>query len=304
MERTKYNALLLLAAIIWGFSFVAQSEGIKHLGPFAFNGIRFGLGSLCILPVVLFSKRNTACIAGKLKSALIPGLIAGSVLFAVSFLQTLGLAYTTVGKAAFITGLYIVFVPLAGIFLKHKSTLRIWLSVAVAGAGLYLLCVQGDFSIGKGDTLVLCSAVFCTAHILLVDRFSKKADVFAFAFAQSAACSLLSITAAFIFEDIYFSDVLKVTVPILYSGIFSVGIAFTLQVIGQKKAKPSHAALIMSMEAVFAALAGWALLGEQMALKEYIGCALMLCGMLITQIPGRKKIINAELQCNEPDKQF
>ncbi len=287
--KTKYNALLLLAAAIWGLAFVSQSEAIKYIGPFAFNGIRFGLGSLSILPFILFSTSKNGKAGGRIKGALIPGLFAGSALFAVSFFQTSGIAYTTVGKAAFITGLYIVFVPVAGIFLKHSSSLKVWLSVGIAAIGLYLLCVKGGFSIGKGDALVLIGAIFCTMQILLVDRYAKVTDVFSFAFTQSAVCSLLNLVSALIFEDINFHNIMQVAAPILYSGIFSAGIAFTLQVIGQKHARPSHAAIIMSMEAVFAALAGWIILSERMALKEYIGCALMLCGMLITQIPERRK---------------
>lgn len=290
--------------MIWGFAFVAQSEGMKHIGPFTLNGIRFGLGSLCILPVVLFSsKKNALPAKSNFKGAWVPGLIAGSVLFAGAFLQTLGIAYTTVGKAAFITGLYIIFVPVTGIFLKHTTSIKVWLSVAVAALGLYLLCIQGDFTIGKGDALVLACAVVFTAHILLIDKYSKTTDVYAFAFMQSAVCSILSIITAILFEDMKFENIMRAGIPILYGALFSVGIAFTLQVVGQKKAKPSHAALIMSMEAVFAALAGWVLLNERMVLREYIGCALMLGGMLITQIPGRKKNIKAELQYDEPDRQ-
>jgi drug/metabolite transporter (DMT)-like permease len=219
------------------------------------------------------------------------------VLFAGSFLQTQGIAYTTVGKAGFITGLYIVLVPVAGIFLKHTTGLKVWLSVGIASVGLYLLSVRGDFTIAKGDLLVLASAVFCTAQILLVDNFSKKADVFTFAFTQSLTCSVLSIAAALLFERIDFANVMQAALPILYSGVFSVGIAFTLQVIGQKHAHPSHAALIMSMEAVFAAVGGWLLLNEHMEIKEYIGCILMFGGMLLTQIPGRRKA--AKLQKSE-----
>lgn len=301
--KAKYNALLLIAAMIWGAAFVAQSEGIKHVGPFTFNGIRFALGSACILPVILVSsKRSSVPASPMFKSAWLPGLITGSVLFAGSFLQTLGIAYTTVGKAGFITGLYIVLVPVAGIFLKHTTGLKVWLCVGIAAAGLYLLSVQGDLTIAKGDLLVLASAVFCAAQILLVDCFSKRADVFTFAFTQSLTCSALSIAAALLFESIDVTQVLQAAVPILYSGLFSVGIAFTLQVVGQKHAAPSHAALIMSMEAVFAALSGWLLLGEQMQLKEYIGCALMLGGMLLTQIPGRRRDIAASIQYNESNK--
>ncbi len=219
--------MLLLAAFIWGFAFVAQSESVKHIGPFTYNGIRFALGSLCILPIVLLSsKKNAAPAKRKFKEAFIPGLIAGIILFAGSFLQTLGIAYTTVGKAAFITGLYIVFVPVAGIFLKHSNSLKVWISVVIAAAGLYLLCVQGDFTIAQGDAFVLACAVLFTAHILLVDKYSKTTDVFAFAFTQSAACSVLSLAAAFLFEDIKLQNIFLAGMPILYSGIFSAGRAY------------------------------------------------------------------------------
>lgn len=300
--KTKYNALLLLGAFVWGLAFVAQSEAMKYTGPFIFNGIRFALGSLTILPAVLISSKKSGETERKIKSAFLPGLIAGSALFTVSFLQTSGIAYTTVGKAAFITGLYIVFVPVAGIFLKYGNGLKVWLSAGVAAAGLYLLCVKGGFTMAKGDALVFASAVFCTVQILLVDKYAKKTDVFAFAFTQSSVCSLLNLIAALLFEDINYANIIRAAVPILYGGIFSAGIAFTLQIICQKHARPSHAAIIMSMEAVFAALAGWIILSERMVLKEYIGCALMFAGMLITQIPSRRKIPPQGFDTKEQDR--
>lgn len=299
--KSKYNALLLLAAIIWGFAFVAQSEGMKHIGPFTLNGIRFALGSLCILPVILISSKKNGVRAGiKLKNALIPGLITGTVLFAGAFLQTLGISYTTVGKAAFITGLYIVFVPVTGIFLKHSCGLKVWLSAGIAALGLYLLCVQEDLTIGTGDLLVLVSAVLFTAHILFIDKYSKCTDVFTFAFMQAAVASVLNLITAFIFEEIKTENIMRAAIPLLYGGILSAGVAFTLQVIGQKHAKPAHASLIMSLETVFAAFAGWVMLNEHMVLREYIGCFLMLSGTLVTQIPNRKKCITVNMLDNEP----
>lgn len=297
VKRTKYNLYLLLAAAIWGFAFVAQRFASMSVGPFTFNGIRFALGSVVVLPFMVRAVRNKANDVNKeqtLKSGIIPGLIAGSALFAASALQQIGIAYTTAGKAAFITGLYIVLVPVAGIFLKHTVHLKTWLSIFLAVIGLYLLTMQGFFTIGKGDLVELAGAFVWTAHILLIDRFVKRVEVYTLAFFQFVACSVFSFIAALLFEKIAFSGIMEAAVPILYGGMLSVGVAYTLQVIGQKHALPSHAAVILSMESVFASIGGLLILSEHFGIKEYFGCAFMLAGILLAQMP--KGVLNRKRQ--------
>jgi len=288
-EEVKSSALLLLTAAIWGFAFVAQRVGMQHVGAFTFNGLRFMLGSISLLPILYF-------INGKSKesyddkkedsnntSVIIAGIIAGSVLFFGASLQQVGLIYTTAGKAGFITGLYIVIVPILGLFIKQKTNVATWLGVLVAAVGLYFLSVNEGFYIEFGDLLELIGAVFWAVHILVIDYFTKKVDALKLSFAQYITCSVLSLITAFIFEDINFGVIPQVIIPLLYGGIMSVGVAYTLQVVAQKHAKPSHAAIAMSMESVFASIGGLLLLGEIMPLRGYLGCALMLAGMLLSQ---------------------
>jgi drug/metabolite transporter (DMT)-like permease len=286
-REMKSNMLLMLTATIWGFAFVAQRVGMQYVGAFAFNGVRFALGSISLVPLIIYFKNKKA--AEQLEdappaSALVPGIIAGSVLFFGASLQQAGLAYTTAGKAAFITGLYIVIVPLLGIFLKQRTGVNTWIGVVLAASGLYFLSVNEDFTIAIGDFLEIIGAFFWAVHILVIDHFTKKVDALKLSFVQFAMCSLLSIIAAFIFEDISISGIGQAAIPILYGGLLSVGVAYTLQVVAQKHAKPSHAAIILSMETVFAAIGGALLLGEDLGGRGYFGCALMLAGMLLTQV--------------------
>lgn len=286
-QEMKSNALLMLTAAIWGFAFVAQRVGMQYVGAFTFNGVRFALGSLSLIPLIIyFNKKRAAEKQEEASSAgaLIPGIIAGSILFFGASFQQIGLAYTTAGKAAFITGLYIVLVPLFGIFLKHRIRLSTWAGVILAVIGLYFLSVNEDFSIAKGDFLEIIGAFFWASHILVIDYFTKKVDALKLSFVQFAACAVLSMAVALIFEDISVPGIGQALIPILYGGLFSVGIAYTLQVVGQKHAKPSHAAIILSMEAVFAALGGALLLSENLGGRGYLGCALMFAGMILTQV--------------------
>ncbi|KUO77038.1 MAG: hypothetical protein APF77_17390 [Clostridia bacterium BRH_c25] len=286
-QEMKSNALLMLTAAIWGFAFVAQRVGMQYVGAFTFNGVRFALGSISLIPLLIYFKKRKAAEPAEdtaSASALIPGIIAGTILFLAASLQQIGLAYTTAGKAAFITGLYIVLVPLFGIFLKHRIRMNTWVGVILAVGGLYFLSVNEDFSIAKGDFLEIIGAFFWAAHILTIDYFTKKVDALKLSFVQFAACSVLSMAVALIFEDISVSGLNQALIPILYGGLFSVGIAYTLQVVAQKNAKPSHAAIILSMETVFAAVGGALLLNENLGGRGYFGCALMFAGMLLTQV--------------------
>lgn len=291
----KSNALLILTAAIWGFAFVAQRVGMQYVGAFTFNGVRFALGSISLIPLLVYFRRKKAEeqkeeIASA--SALIPGIIAGSVLFFGASLQQAGLAYTTAGKAAFITGLYIVIVPLLGVFLKQHISLNTWIGVVLAVSGLYFLSVNEDLSIAKGDFLEIIGAFFWALHILIIDYYTKKVDALELSFVQFAACSVLSIAVALIFEDIAISRLSQALIPILYGGLLSVGVAYTLQVVAQKNAKPSHAAIILSMETVFAAIGGAILLHENLGARGYLGCGLMFAGMLLTQVQNFGKDIS------------
>lgn len=290
-SEMRANGILLLAAAIWGFAFVAQRVGGQYVGSFTFNGIRFALGSFSLVPLILFfshQKKPTGP-AKPSGSPWLPGLIAGCVLFTASSLQQVGLVDTSAGRAAFITGMYIVLVPVIGIFLKHRIHSVTWIGVSLTAVGLYCLSVNEGFAIARGDLLEFCGAFFWSIHILVIDYFIQKTDSLKLSAIQCLTCSILSLGTALIFEDISWVGIRMAVVPILYGGICSVGIAYTLQIVGQKYAKPSHAAVILSMEAVFASLGGLLILHEQMGLRGYIGCLLMLAGMLLAQLPGIKK---------------
>lgn len=284
MQQTslKANLLLLLTAFIWGTAFVAQRMGMEHMGPMAFNGARFLLGALVLLPFLINKKTFEA-----IPKLLAPGLIAGSVVFLGSALQQYGLVYTTAGKAGFITGLYVVLVPMLGAFIKIPARLSAWIGALVATLGMYLLSVTEAMTIDFGDFLVLIGALFWAIHILIISKISQRVPPMAFACCQFIVCSLFSFIAAFFTEDmalVHFNDAAE---SIAYGGILSVGIAYTLQVIAQKEADPTHAAIIMCLEAVFAAGAGWLILHETLSGRGLMGCILMLVGMLIAQMPGK-----------------
>ena len=291
MSVLKSNLLLLLTALIWGFAFVAQRVGMEFVGPFTFNGVRFALGACSLIPLILFYNKTSQDKEnrdGGLTSAATAGVLAGLVLFVAASLQQIGLLYTTAGKAAFITSLYIIFVPMLGIFLKQYISMSTWFGSIVTIVGLYLLCVKDGFYISYGELLELIGALFWTIHILVIDRFSRKVDVLKLSFFQFITCSILSLMVALFLETISLETLRQAMVPILYGGIGSVGIAYTLQVVGQKNAQPAHAAIILSMETVFAAIGGWLILNEKLGVQELVGCATMLTGMLLSQLQNMK----------------
>jgi drug/metabolite transporter (DMT)-like permease len=291
--RLRANLLLLLAAAIWGFAFVAQRVGMDHVGPFTFTGVRFALGGLSLVPLIFVFRREAPPEAAGKATGLKAGLLAGAILFAAASLQQVGLIYTTAGKAAFITCLYLVLVPVAGTLLGRRTSAGTWLGSLVAVAGLYLLCVKEDFTVGYGDFLELAGALFWTAHIMVIDRYSRRVDTLQLAFFQFMACAAGSLAVAAATEEIALSGLALAAAPILYGGLCSVGVAYTLQIVGQKDAEPSHAAIILSLETVFAAVGGYLILGEQLGTREALGCALMLAGMLASQLwsmrPGREQ---------------
>lgn len=292
-QELKASILLLLAAAIWGFAFVAQRVGIRYLGSFSFNGIRFAMGSMSLIPLLIFFRHKPKDLASApsadFATTVKSGILAGLVLFTAASLQQIGLIYTTAGKAAFITGLYIVLVPIFGIFLKHKIHKSTWIAVVLAIIGLYLLSVTDNFTIAKGDLYQIGGAFLWAVHILLIDRFTKTVDALKLSFIQFTTCSLLSLIVAAFTEHITLHGVSQALIPLLYGGICSVGIAYTLQVIGQKSAKPSHAAIILSMESVFASIGGMLLLNETLSTRGYAGCALMMSGMLLSQLGSLKR---------------
>jgi drug/metabolite transporter (DMT)-like permease len=285
--KLRSDLILLLAAIIWGFAFVAQRVGMEYVGPFTFNGVRFTLGTLVLIPFLLFGKKFTpkdASLATSRKKIFWGVIGTGILLFAGVSLQQVGLQTTTAGKAGFITGLYVVFVPVAGIFLGHRTHIYTWLGVLFSATGLYLLSITSDFRIGHGDMLVLACAVVFTFHVLLIGWLSPRMNSFHLAAGHFAICALLNLMVAFSIETFDTGKIMEAAVPILYGGIISVGVAYTLQVMAQKEAHPAYASIILSMEAVFAALGGWMILHESLSRRSLTGCLLMLAGMIIVQL--------------------
>ena len=295
-KEIKSVFILLLTAAIWGLAFVAQRMGMEYVGAFTFNGIRFALGSVSLLPVIYFFDKSSKAenssaekVDADLKTTIKSGAIAGCILFIAASLQQVGLIYTTAAKAGFITSLYIVLVPILGIFLKQKTYPTTWIGAVTAAVGLYFISINEDFTIQFGDLLQLIGAFFWAAHIQVIDKFVKNVNAIKLSSVQFAVCSVLSIVTAIIFEDISIIGIYDALVPILYGGIMSVGVAYTLQAVGQRHAKPSHAAIALSMEAVFAAIGGILILNETMPMRGYLGSALMLAGMLITQTENIQK---------------
>ncbi|MGC9324210.1 MAG: DMT family transporter [Desulfomonilia bacterium] len=285
------DSLLLTTAIIWGFAFVAQRVGMEFVGPFIFNGIRFALGCLVLLPIILKNGgfRTTLSLPanGLSRGAILTGgFLAGLALFAGSSFQQVGIVYTTAGNAGFITGLYVVIVPILGLFLGHRTSSGTWVGAILAAAGMYLLSVTEQFTISFGDLLVFIGAFFWAGHVIIIGWLSPRHDSLHLAFLQYAVCSFLSLITSFIFETTTGPALIRATIPILYGGVLSVGIAYTLQVVAQKNAHPAHAAILLSLEAVFAALGGWIILDEILNLKELSGCVLMFAGMIISQLWG------------------
>lgn len=283
------DGLLLLAAVIWGFAFVAQRLGMAHVGPFGFNGVRFALGCLTLLPVLSRSggQSQTALPDRSGRSALPAlggGFLAGLVLFCGASFQQVAMVYTTAGKAGFITGLYVVLVPLLGIALRQRTHAGTWTGALLAAAGLYLLSVTEQFTFAPGDLLVLIGAGFWAVHVLLIGWLSPRQDPLRLAFVQYAVCSLLSLAVSAALEPNALAGYRAAAVPILYGGVLSVGVAYTLQVVAQREAKPAHAAILLSLETVFAALGGRLILGETLPPRGLFGCALMLAGMLTSQL--------------------
>ena len=276
---------LAFASAIWGFAFVAQRAGMEHVGPFTFNGIRFLLGGAVLVPPLLAgrARRDTPAPASKTSMTWGP-ILAGVVLFAAASLQQVGIVYTTAGKAGFITGLYVVIVPLLGLLRRQKSGPTVWVGAAFAVGGLYLLSVTGAFRIGLGDGLVFASAFGWAAHVHVIGWLASRGRPLLVAAVQFAVCGALSLVVALCVEVVAVEDLLRAGVPLLYAGLLSTGVAYTLQVIGQRRVDPARTGVILSLEGVFAVLGGWLFLGESMTARMLIGCGLMLIGMIASQV--------------------
>lgn len=288
------DLLMLFTAMIWGSAFVAQRLGMDAIGPFLYTGLRFSLATLVVLPLVLLLGRRQG---EKTPEPMNRGLLFGGIAMGLALslginLQQVGLLFTSVTNSGFITGLYVIVVPLLGLFLGHKTGLGTWLGAGLAVVGMFLLSVGDGFHVASGDWLQLAGACVWGVHVLLVGFFASRHDPLRLALLQFATCALISLTLAIATEQIQLAAILAAGPAILYGGIFGVAVGFTLQVVAQKDAIASHAAIILSLEAVFAAIAGALFLGEALALKGYFGCALMFVGMLVAQLWPKKTPLN------------
>lgn len=299
--NAKSTAMLFLTAIIWGMAFVAQSVGMNYIEPFTFTCVRSMIGGGVLIPCIWFlgklSKEDVTerqiMTQDQKKQLLIGGICCGLALGVASNLQQYGMKYTTVGKAGFITALYIVLVPIFGIFLKRKVGMKIWVSVALAVVGLYLLCMTETLTIGMGDFLVLLCAFVFTIHILTIDHFSSKVtNPVLMSCIQFFTAGIISAVPMFLFESPTWTNIFAAAAPLLYAGVLSSGVAYTLQVVAQKDADPTIASLILSLESVFSMLAGWIILHQALTSRELFGCVLMFGAIILAQLPA--KSIRAE----------
>ena len=299
-QKLKGNLLLLLTAFVWGTSFIAQSKGVEEITALAFNGIRSLLGGVVLLPVIAlldFSKKRKGAQVQKIDKNLITGgVICGIFLCIATTLQTAGMVYTSPGKAGFITALYMVIVPIIGLFMGKKPSAVILISVLIAVAGLYMMCIDSELSINFVDVLIFVCAFVFAGHILVIDYFSPKVDGIKLSCLQFFVCGVISVVLMLIFEEPKLEPILGCWASIGYSGIMSCGVAYTLQIVGQKYTDPTSASILMSLESVFATLStvilvscGWSLTGGAMSLREIFGCVLMFVAIILVQLPERKR---------------
>ena len=299
-NKLKGNLILLLTAFIWGVSFIAQSVGVEEISPVAFNGIRSVLGGLVLLPVIFCldrSKQKKGIPVQKMdKTLLIGGIVCGVCLCVASTLQTIGMVYTSPGKSGFLTALYMVIVPILGLFMGNRPRPVIVVSVLIALSGLYLMCMDGSLAMNFGDVLTIFCAVVFAFHILAIDKFSPKVDGVKLACLQFFVCGFLNLIAMVLLQQTpTFSQVVSLWASIGYSGVLSCGVAYTLQIVGQKYTDPTSASILMSLESVFATLTtvvlvalGWNLTGGQLSPRELWGCVLMFAAILLVQLPEKK----------------
>ena len=292
-KQTKGSLLLLLTAMIWGSAFVAQSESTQFIGPFTMGASRFFLAGIFLLPVIFvldkkgWSQNRPASAADK-KHLLVCGAVCGVILFAASTLQQFGIQYTTVGKSGFVTALYLIFVPIVGVFTGKKSGAMVWVCAAIAVVGMYLLCVGSGFSVGIGDLLTLGCAVMFTFHICYIGAVSAHVDGVRMSCVQFFVCAAISAVGMLVFETPSWDAIASCWLPIVYAGVFSGGIAYTLQIVAERDVPPALASLLMSLESVFAALFGWLLLGQTLCAREFAGCTIMFAAILLSQLPQKQ----------------
>ena len=298
-EVWKRSSILLVTAFIWGIAFVAQSVGMEYVQPFTFNAIRNLLGGIVLIPCIfLLQKINPDTSlkkkeGQKKKDLWMGGILCGIALCAGSSLQQIGIslysADTNVGKAGFITALYIIIVPLLGIFLKKKITLFVWLGVLLALFGFYFLCMKDGFSVEQADLIVLAGSAAFSFHILIIDYFTVRADGVKLSCIQFFTCGIICLCFMFLWEHPSISAIWAAKIPILYAGVLSCGVAYTLQIIGQKNMNPTVASLLLSLESVFSALAGWVILKQALSIRELFGCILVFMAIILAQLPSSTK---------------
>ena len=298
-QKFKNNVMLVLTALIWGSAFVAQSVGMDYIGPFTFNSLRCFLGGIVLLPViwVMGRKKKTEQAGGQGnavnksgKTLWIGGLFCGLALAVASSLQQIGLVYTSAGKAGFITALYILIVPVLGLFLGRRAGGKTWAGVGLAVVGMYFLCMKEGFSIAYGDVLMIICAFVFSLHILIIDYFSPKVDGVKLSCIQFFICGILCAVPMFASEKPDLGSILDAYLPLLYAGVLSCGVAYTLQIIAQKNTDPTVASLILSLESVFAALTGWLIIQETLSAKELFGCALVFAAIILAQLPEKNPV--------------
>lgn len=303
------NIALVTVALIWGLTFTAQKIGMEFLGPYTFNAVRAILGSISLIPVIILFKlmqrnKKRQYSPEKIKVRRIRllqgGLACGLVLFAGMTLQQIGMIYTPAGKAGFITALYIVIVPILSIFYKHKVALNVWISVGLAVIGLYLLCCQQNFSIAPGDALVIISAFMFALHIMVINYYSPKVNPVKLSCVQFFIAGILSAILMFTLETPKLTNIILAKDAIIYSGFFACGVAYTLQIAGQKNTSPVVASLILSLESVFAVIGGFFVLHEILSLKEFIGCIFMISATILSQLNfSSPKLNSTNTDCKE-----
>ena len=292
----KNAGILLLTAIIWGFAFVAQSVGMDYVGPFTFNCVRLFIGALVLLPYIALSDKLNGTDTGKQgekkhktgREEWIGGICCGFALATASCLQQIGIMHTTVGKAGFITACYILLVPIFGLFFHKKCGILVWIGVILAVIGLYFLCINENLTIGRGDIMVFLCAIVFAIHILVIDHFSPKVDGVKMSCIQFFVSGILSLPFMFVLETPRLVAVAAAWMPLLYAGVLSCGVAYTLQILGQKNVNPAVASLILSLESCFSVLAGWIILGERLSFRESLGCILMFLAIILAQLPDKK----------------
>lgn len=300
-SKLQGNLFLLIAAIIWGTAFVAQSEGMNYVEPFTYNAARTLLGGFTLLPVLAIFRRNKNIKENNndtapAKISIKGGIFCGLFLFIASSFQQWGISMTTAGKAGFITALYIIIVPLIELIIYKRSSFIVWICAAIAAVGFWLLCIKDGFILNKGDGLVLCCTFFFALHIMTVDYFcAKKCDGLIMSCVQFFTAGILMTICMFIFEKPDINCILNAKYTILYAGIMSSGVAYTLQILGQKSTDPTSATLIMSLESVFAALSGWLIIHEVLSFKELLGCTLVFAAVILVQM--QQPISNCIKKC-------